>query len=161
MKIDVDEIRYRLKIAKEDFAKKFKEQRERLRMSTRELGEVFGVGNAVVWAWENRGRIPYCGMSIAIQVVEAMEPRITDSTFGSGSRGGSRKPRYSKEESEKFIALFKEQRKALGFTFREVAEILKISNATPYTWERGMSHPTKLTWEYILETLAKHSAARR
>lgn len=156
MKIDEAEIRRRLKIAQEDFAKKLKEQRERLRMSARELGEVFGVNPVAVWSWENRGVIPYCGMAIVLQVVEDMEPRKIGSTFGQGNRP----PRYSKEESEKFIALFKGQRKSLGLTFEKVAKILKVSHAAPYHWESGISHPTKLTWEYILETLESHSAER-
>lgn len=158
MKIDEAEIRRRLKSANDLFRKEFREQRKRLRMGLRETGLIFGTDSSTVCCWENRGSIPYCGMTIALNVMRELEPMAID-TFGQGK--GPRKPRYSKEESKRFIALFKKQRKSLGLTLERVAEILKVSGATPHHWEHGIGHPTKLTWEYILETLANHSAEPR
>jgi len=159
MKIDEAEIRRRLKAANDLFRKEFREQRERLRMGLREIGAIFGVDSSTVACWESGRNIPYFGITIALNMMRELEPRENRSTFGKGN--GPRKPRYSKEESEKFIALFKGQRKSLGLTFEKVAEILNVSLSTPHHWEHGIGHPTKLTWEYILETLANYSAEPR
>jgi len=156
MKIDKTEIRRRFKIANDLFRKEFLEERRRLRMTQVEIAEIFGVSQALIARWEEGNSHPYCEMPVALQVMREMKSRKNERHFGNENRHC----KYTKEENDNFIEMFKKERKRLRMTMREMSKILGVTFQAICHWEHGICQPT-CTWEYILETLANHSATPR
>jgi len=159
MIIDKAEVRRRFKIANDLFRKKFKEQRERLRMSLDDIGLIFGISNVSIGMWERGVARPYCGMTIALQVMLEMEPRKGPNNFGKGNgslerRGRPRK--YSRAQMEEFARRFKRTRERLNLSQVAVARILGTSRGSVWNWEHGMNCP-ECSWEHVISTLKNKS----